>query len=142
MSDYAGVTPIPKELDLEGWYEIVAGDHIPAKWFAWWVFPSGKAQSQVQVFGLTNVQSTAWIQDGVRIFTRTPVPTAIKRIRAAETKQDELPVEPASLPAELQELRDKLVGHTDPEAMDRRIHRLELSLKKLNERLNNYIDGA
>lgn len=144
MSDYAGVTPIPDFLNISDWYELVEGDAIPNGWSAIMLYPDGDVRIAREAYGYQQIRSVrSALRAGRRFFTRTPVQTAIKRIRAAETQQEELPQpEQVQLPAELQELRDKLVGHTDQEAMDRRIHRLELSVKKLNERLNNYIDGA
>ena len=92
MSEYVAPTPIPKELNLDDWYEVVPGDHIPARWVLWTIFRGGATQRTL-ASPVNNVHTTAWIQEGYRLFTATPVPTAIKRIRAAETQQDELPVE-------------------------------------------------
>ena len=142
MSDYAGVTPIPDYLNISDWYELVDGDALPKGWLNISLAPKGNVDITLSEYvSRPKSEIRSYLQDGVRIFTRTPVPTAIKRIRAAETQQDELPAEPTPLPADLQELRDKLAGHTDPEAMSRRISAIELSLKKLNERLSALIDG-
>ena len=134
MSDYARVTPIPDFLNISGWYELVDGDTIPNGWLAIALYPNGNTNIVQQTYGYQQARSVrSALKDGHRLFTRTPPPSAIKRIRAAETKQEELP-----------EQTDQ-----DPEPLRRRVSDLEVQLadlysqlRELNERLNNYIDGA
>ena len=136
MSDYAGVTPVPDYLNISDWYELVDGDSIPNGWLTVMLYPKGDVSIVLEAHSYQSARSVGpALRAGHRFFTRTPVPTAIKRTRAAETQQEELPVEPAPLDPELQELRDKLVGHTDPEAMSRRISKSELELKAVEQRL-------
>ena len=136
MSEYAGVTPIPDYFNISDWYELVDGDAIPNGWLAIELYPNGSVDIIRESYGYQQIRSVRHtLKNRHRLFTRTPPPSAIKRIRAAETKQDELPVE-------LQELRDKLVGHTDLEAMSRRLTKLEQQVTKLEDNLTAFIDGA
>ena len=133
MSEYAGVTPIPDYLNISDWYELVDGDAIPNGWLAIELYPNGSVDIIRESYGYQQIRSVRHtLKNRHRLFTRTPPPSAIKRIRAAETKQDELP--PAV---------------SDLEVLQRRMNDLEVQftglyseLSALNERLNNYIDGA
>lgn len=133
MSDYAGVTPIPDFLNISDWYELVDGDSIPNGWLAIALYPNGNTNIVQQTYGYQQARSVrSALKDGHRLFTRTPPPSAIKRIRAAETQQDELPPE-----------------DQDSEPLRRRVSDLEVQLadvyaqlRALNDTLNNYIDGA
>ena len=142
MSDYAGVTPIPDYLNISDWYELVDGDALPSGWLNISLAPKGNVDITLSEFvHRPKSEIRSYLQDGVRIFTRTPVPTAIKRIRAAETQQEELPAEPTQLDPELQELRAKVVWHTDPKAMLLKLDNLELEMRAISMQLAALIDG-
>ena len=97
MSDYAGVTPIPDYLNISDWYELVEGDSIPNGWLVIEIYPNGNVSIIEEAYGYQQVRDVrSALRVGHRIFTRTPPPSAIKRIRAAETQQEELPAEPHS----------------------------------------------
>ena len=93
------------------------------------------------------MQVRSALSRGSRLFTRTPVPTAIKRIRAAETQQEELP-QPEQL--ELGWInRTEATLRTLKGDLNHAISVHEANLKSLEDKLdravaifNNYIDGA
>ena len=142
MSDYAGVTPIPDYLNISDWYELVDGDAVPNGWMTVKIYPDENVSIVQQTYGYQQIRSVrSALKNGHRLFTRTPPPSAIKRIRAAETQQEELPAEPTQLDPELQELRAKVVWHTDPKAMLLKLDNLELEMRAISMQLAALIDG-
>ena len=146
MSEYAGVTPIPDFLNISDWYELVEGDAVPAGTLIITLYANGAVQilragvmSRAEVRRLTN--------QGHRVFTRLPVPTAIKRIRAAGTQQDELP-QPEQLELGWINRTEKTLKILRQD-LNHAISVHEANLKSLEDKLdravttlNNYIDGA
>ena len=147
MSEYAGVTPIPDFLNISDWYELVNGDSSPPDWPVLALYPSGQVKYFVFRGGWTFTQVKSALARGACLFTRTPPPSAIKRIRAAETQQEELPQpEPLDLgwinrtEKTLRVLRQDLnhavsVQEACLKALEEEVNRAVIAL-------NNYIDGA
>ena len=149
MSDYAGVIAIPDYLNISDWYELVDGDSLPRGWLSISIAPSGEVDiTQSEYILRPKKEIQGYLQDGVRTFTRTPVPTAIKRIRAAKTQQDELPQQQSSTSSDweagveqtLRQLRNEL--HDTNTAHKADLKKLEDKIDKLTDTLNSYIDGA
>ena len=149
MSDYAGVTPIPDYLNISDWYELVDGDTIPNGWQAIALYTNGEVGIIREAYRYQQVrQIRPLLKAGHRFFTRTPVPTAIKRIRANKTQQDELPQQQSSTSNDwkagveqtLRQLRQAL-NHAIT-AHEIELKELEDKIDKLTNTLNNYIDGA
>ena len=147
MSDYAGVTPIPDFLNISDWYELVAGDSIPQEWSVLALYQSGQVKYHTFRGGWTFVQVRSALSRGARLFTRTPTPSAIKRIRAAETQQEELP-QPEQLELGWINRTEKTLRILRQD-LNHAISVHEANLKSLEDKLdravttlNNYIDGA
>ena len=133
MSDYAGVIAIPDYLNISDWYELVAGDSVPPEWPVLALYASGQMKYSLFKAGWSSLEVRSALARRARLFTRTPPPSAIQRIRANQTQQDELPEQ----------------ADQDLETLYRRVSDLEVQLadvyaqlRALNERLNSYIDGA
>ena len=147
MSEYAGVTPIPDFLNISDWYELVNGDSSPPDWPVLALYPSGQVKYFVFRGGWTFTQVKSALARGARLFTRTPPPSAIKRIRATETQQEELP-QPE--PLELDWInRTESALRVLKQDLNHAIRVHEENLKALEDKLdravitiNNYIDGA
>ena len=149
MSDYAGVTPIPDYLNISDWYELVDGDTIPNGWSAIVLYLEGDVKIIRESYGYQQIrQVRSALKNGHRFFTRTPPPSAIKRIRANKTQQDELPQQQSSAASDweagveqtLRQLRNEL--HDTNTAHKADLKELEDKIDKLTDTLNNYIDGA
>ena len=78
------VTPIPDYLNISDWYELVEGDAIPNGWLTVVLYPDGDVRIIRETYGYQSVRSVkSSLKTGHRFFTRTPVPTAIKRAAQA-----------------------------------------------------------
>ena len=123
MSDYAGVIAIPDYLNISDWYELVDGDSVPQGWTCIILYTNGT----VNIFKLSSSHTKATVRRlwkaGHRQFTRTPPPSAIKRIREQQTNQPELNLE-------------------DDQPTVGWVNRTEQRLLKLEQTLNSFIDGA
>ena len=78
------VTPIPDYLNIPDWYELVEGDAIPNGWLTIVLYPDGDVRIIRETYGYQSVRPIkSSLRSGFRYFTRTPVPTAIKRAAQA-----------------------------------------------------------